>query len=117
MAIVAIVIAAFLAPLVVVALLASAGPAWLLWTALVFALLLLYVTAAEEWWRARPPPLGWVLVPLALLLVPMGVVAIGRRGAAHWVLWPIVLAAVAFLVVRLTEPRRPGAVRRGVGRG
>ncbi len=102
-----LVVAAFVAPMLVIGIALTAGPRWLLWPAGVFAALLV-LAVSEQWLTERKPPFGW-LVPLALMIVAVLAVAVASPGATSWVLWPVFVAALVAVAAGLHDvvTRRP----------
>jgi hypothetical protein len=105
-----LVLASFLlAPLLVFAMIAGAAPPWSVLPALVFVLLLIFTSAASQWWRGGPRPLAWMVVPLASMLLAVWILALST--SAGWVWWPVFLTVVVAVVVGFLDLDRRHVAR------
>lgn len=92
--------AMLLAPLLIVALVAGAASPWTVAPAIVLVLVLLFSSASWQWWRGRIP-LGWRLVPLALAVLSVWMLAVPLASSSTT--WLVLLTTVIAIAVTLAE--------------
>jgi hypothetical protein len=90
---------AFLPWVVIAAAVARLAP-WTLWMASAFALAIVLLVAMVRRREKRAP--GWTM-PLVLFVLAIMAINLASPGAATWLVWPLLVAAIAAVGIGLTD--------------